>query len=185
MIGEEIPGVVDEVETDPITPEVPPEEPTPEDPPTPSVNLESILETVKQGIGGIAPTITVFDPDLIIHINSTLFVLNQLGVADAKFFRITGAKETWTDFLGDDEGTIELVKSYMCLKVKLLFDPPTTGVLHEAMERQISEFEWRIVDEMDRRKYQIKMENEGKEDDDSGSDIFGDFAETWDRWKRE
>lgn len=185
MIGEEIPGVAGEVETDPITPEVPPEEPTPEDPPTPSVNLESILETVKQGIGGIAPTVAVFDPDLIIHINSTLFVLNQLGVADAKFFRITGAEETWKDFLGDDEGTIELVKSYMCLKVKLLFDPPTTGVLHEAMERQISEFEWRIVDEMDRRKYQIKMENEGKEDGDSESDIFDDFTETWDRWKRE
>lgn len=155
-----------------------PDDPTPEDPPTSdetnSPNLDSILETVKQGIGGIDPSIDVFDPDLIIHVNSVLFILNQLGVADTKFFRITGPNETWSDFLGEDEFTIELVKSYMCLKVKLLFDPPTTGVLHEAMERQISEFEWRIVDEMDRRKYKIQMDEDGKGDAD-GEPEFNNF----------
>lgn len=84
-----------------------------------------------------------FDQDLIIHINSVFTIVNQLGVGPEEAFFITGEEETWNDFFADSK-VIHLVKSYMYLKTKLVFDPPTTGVLHEAMERQIQEFEWRL-----------------------------------------
>lgn len=105
--------------------------------------MESILKSIKKMLG---PTedYDYFDPDIMIHINSVLMILNQLGVGPKNGFFITGADETWADYLGDDIHKIELVKSYIYLKVKLIFDPPTTGVLHEAMERQIQEFEWRL-----------------------------------------
>lgn len=105
--------------------------------------MDSILQSIKKMLG---PTdgYTYFDSDIIIHINSVLMILNQLGVGPTNGFFIKGSDETWTDYLGSDLGKIELVKSYIYLKVKLIFDPPTTGVLHEAMERQIQEFEWRL-----------------------------------------
>lgn len=105
--------------------------------------MDSILQSIKKMLG---PTedYTYFDSDIVIHINSVLMILNQLGVGPKQGFFITGESETWSDYLGDNAGKIELVKSYIYLKVKLIFDPPTTGVLHEAMERQIQEFEWRL-----------------------------------------
>lgn len=106
-------------------------------------SMDSILKSIKKMLG---PTedYTYFDPDIMIHINSVLMILTQLGVGPKSGFFITGPDETWADYLGDDLTKLELVKSYIYLKVKLIFDPPTTGVLHEAMERQIQEFEWRL-----------------------------------------
>lgn len=106
-------------------------------------SMDSILQSIKKMLG---PTedYTYFDPDIMIHINSVLMILTQLGVGPKSGFFITGSDETWSDYLGDDLTKLELVKSYIYLKVKLVFDPPTTGVLHEAMERQIQEFEWRL-----------------------------------------
>lgn len=142
----------DDSDKEPVDPIPEPEDPPIEDPIPIDPDPNSILYTIKQGIGGIDPSVTVFDANLIIHINSVFFILNQFGVGDDRYFRITGPNETWQDFLGDKIDEIELIKSYMCLKVKLLFDPPSTGVLHEAMERQINEFEWRINEQMDLNK---------------------------------
>lgn len=103
---------------------------------------ESILISIKKMLG-IAADYTAFDTDIIIHINSVFTILNQLGVCDSKHFSITDETEVWEDFLEDSEN-LNLVKSYIYLKVKLIFDPPQSGVLHEAMERQIKEFEWRL-----------------------------------------
>lgn len=109
--------------------------------------MDSILSSVKKMLG-IDPSYEHFDPDLIMHINSVFLILNQLGVGpETSFstsFSITGDDETWNDFFLDSQ-VIELVKSYIYLKVRLIFDPPTTGVLHEAMERQVKEFEWRLM----------------------------------------
>lgn len=102
----------------------------------------SILETIKKLIG-IDKDYGVFDIDLIVAINSSFMILNQLGVGPDKPFTIAGSEETWSDFFGDEE-IFSLAKSYIYLRTRLLFDPPSSGVLHEAVERQISEFEWRM-----------------------------------------
>ncbi len=102
----------------------------------------SILETIKKLIG-IDKDYGAFDLDLIVAINSSFTILNQLGVGPKKAFSIKGPDELWSDFFSDSE-KIDLVKSYIYLRAKVLFDPPSTGVLHEAIERQISEFEWRL-----------------------------------------
>lgn len=102
----------------------------------------SILGTIKKLIG-LDKTYDVFDQDLIVAINSSFMILNQLGIGPDKPFSITDESSTWKDFFGDEE-MFALAKSYIYLRTKLLFDPPTSGVLHEAVERQISEFEWRM-----------------------------------------
>lgn len=105
--------------------------------------MDSILNSVKKMLG-IAEAYDHFDQDLIMHINSVFVILNQLAVGPPFSFSITGAEDTWSDFFGENAQEINLVKSYVYLKVRLIFDPPATGVLHEAMERQIQEFEWRL-----------------------------------------
>lgn len=102
----------------------------------------SILDTIKKLVG-IPSDYYIYDLDLVIAINSSFMILNQLGVGPEKPFSIKGSSETWKDFFGDEE-IFELAKSYIYLRARLLFDPPASGVLHEAVERQISEFEWRM-----------------------------------------
>lgn len=102
---------------------------------------ESILTSIKKLLG-IAPEYTQFDADLIMHINSVFMILNQLGVGPPTPMVISGDSQTWSEFMAN-EGTSQLVKSYMFLKVKLLFDPPQNGTLVQAMKDQIAEFEWR------------------------------------------
>lgn len=80
----------------------------------------------------------------VMHINSVFSILGQMGVGPKKGFAISGADEKWSDFLEDDPGRLALVKSYMHLKVRLLFDLPTASSAVDAMNRQISEFEWRL-----------------------------------------
>lgn len=126
---------------------------------------ESILESIKKLIG-IDKDYGAFDIDLIIAINGVFTVLNQLGVGPEKEFAITGPDETWLDFFGVTNA-INLVKPYMYLKCKLIFDPPSTGVLHEAIERQISEFEWRIMIQADPAS---RPDDESEDPEDPGND---------------
>lgn len=104
--------------------------------------MDSILTSIKKMLG-ITEEYEQFDADLIIHINSVFMVLTQLGVGPDKGFSISGKEEVWTDFLTEEQ-RLELVKSYMHLKVKLLFDPPLSSAVMEVINRQISEFEWRL-----------------------------------------
>lgn len=103
--------------------------------------MDSILNSVKKAIGP-SESDTYFDDTLIMHINSVFMILDQIGFRKPGF-RITGASETWSDYL-DDSAVLEMVKSYMYMKVKMLFDPPSTGILKEALAEQIAEFEWRL-----------------------------------------
>lgn len=103
---------------------------------------DSILLTIKKLIG-LDADYNAFDLDLIVAINGAFMILNQLGVGPEEPFVIKGADETWSDFSRNDR-SLELVKNDIYLRARLLFDPPSTGVLHEAMERQIAEFEWRL-----------------------------------------
>ena len=111
------------------------------------MNMDSVLESVKKMLD-IDPDYDAFDPELIIHINSALGVAKQVGVQLNPDFIIYDSSKTWSEVVQDPEA-IPLVKSYIYLKVKLIFDPPNTGVLHEAMERQIQEFEWRLFVDAD------------------------------------
>lgn len=104
--------------------------------------MDSILITIKRLLG-IDECCDQFDTEVIIHINSALMVLNQLGVGPPGGFMIASNSEKWTDFLGDNK-QIESVKTYIYLKVKLVFDPPQSSAAIESMNQTIKEFEWRL-----------------------------------------
>ena len=104
--------------------------------------MESILTSIKKLLG-MPEEYEAFDTDIIIHINAVIMILNQLGVGPTDGFVIKDKTSVWTNYI-TDETKIELVKSYMYLKVRLLFDPPTSSAVMESINRQISEFEWRL-----------------------------------------
>lgn len=104
--------------------------------------MDSILTSIKKLLG-IAEEHTQFDADLIMHINSVFMILSQLGVGTDGGFSIRDSEAVWSDFIPNGSG-LDLVKSYMYQKVKLLFDPPLNSSVIEATNKMISEFEWRL-----------------------------------------
>lgn len=105
--------------------------------------MESILTSIKQLLMGSCSDDASFDPELIIHINGALSVMTQLGAGPSAGFRISGATETWADFLGD-RIDLDTVITDVYLRVRLLFDPPQNSFLVAAIENQIAEMDWRI-----------------------------------------
>lgn len=103
---------------------------------------DSILDSVKKVLG-IASEYDVFDQDIILHINSVFSTLNQLGIGPTDGFAIDDDVATWTDFIGTNK-KLNSVKTYVCLRVRLLFDPPATSFAISAMEKQVQEMEWRL-----------------------------------------
>lgn len=103
---------------------------------------DSILETLKQTLG-ISADDDSFDTDLIVHINAALMVFADLGVGPSKGLFITGPQETWAMLVGSNE-EYEMTKSYLTLKVKLLFDPPSSSFVLESMKNLVDEWEWRL-----------------------------------------
>lgn len=116
---------------------------------------ESILNSIKQLLG-IKSNYTFFDQDIIIDINSVFTILNQLGVGKTGF-SIEDDTTTWDEFL-EGYNNLSLVKTYMFMKVKMMFDPPQSGTAIEAYNRQISEFEWRINVAVDPEKDNVLAE---------------------------
>lgn len=104
--------------------------------------MESILTSIKKLLG-IDEEYEHFDSDIITHINSVFMILNQLGVGPTEGFSIKDKTTTWEDFV-TDLTKVEAIKSYVYLKVKLLFDPPLSSSVMESINRTISELEWRI-----------------------------------------
>lgn len=103
---------------------------------------ESILNSVKKVLG-IDPDYDAFDTDVIIHINSVFSILNQLGLGPQEGFMIEDDSATWGDFLLDDM-RLNSVKTYVYLKVRIIFDPPTLGYVLTALQEQTKELEWRL-----------------------------------------
>ena len=97
---------------------------------------------------GIVEDYEQFDPDIIMHINSVFSILNQLGVGPRNGFIIEDKKSKWDEFI-QDEKTLQLVKTYMFMKVKMMFDPPLSSAVIECYKLQISEYEWRLNVEAD------------------------------------
>jgi len=105
--------------------------------------MDSILTSIKKLLG-ITAEYTQFDSDLTIHINSAFSILTQIGIGPSSGFSIKPDEyAVWTDFLPEDP-RLEMVKTYIYLKVRFMFDPPDRSAVAEAMKRQIDELEFRL-----------------------------------------
>lgn len=104
---------------------------------------DSVLDSVKKIIG-ISASNTDFDQDLIIHLNTVLFILSQMGIVKTDNFEVTDNTSKWSDILSSDQFNLFAVKSWTALKVRMLFDPPTSSILAEAINTNLKELEWRI-----------------------------------------
>ena len=104
---------------------------------------ESILTTIKKLLG-LDESYEAFDTDVIIAINTALMALMQIGIGPKTGFRIEDDEATWKDFLGSDAIDLEEVKSYVFIKARLMFDPPSSSVVVEAYNKAAAECEWRL-----------------------------------------
>lgn len=107
--------------------------------------MDSILTSIKKLLG-LTEADTSFDPDIVIHINTVFSILKQLGV-NVESFSIENKDSTWDEYFPDIVD-VEMIKTYVYLKVRMVFDPPTGGV-KDAFEKSIDELEWRICHEVD------------------------------------
>ena len=112
--------------------------------------MESILATIKKMLG-ITADCTHFDSEIIVHINTVMLTLSQIGVGEDIPISITGETETWSTVFGDMRN-IEAVKTYIYIKVRLLFDPPASSYVLESLNRTASELEWRLNVQTDHEK---------------------------------
>lgn len=104
---------------------------------------QSIFYSIKR-ILGVDPSYTVYDNDILLLINGVFARLHELGIGPVDGFAIEDDAATWGDFLGSDINKFNQVKTYVYLSVRILFDPPQTGYLVTAMEKQIDKLEWTI-----------------------------------------
>lgn len=104
--------------------------------------MDSILTSIKKLLG-IAEEDTSFDQDIIMHINTVFTILTQLGVGPSGGFYIEDDSAIWDDFVSDDP-RLNSIKTYIYMKVRMMFDPPTMSSVAEAMNKNISELEWRL-----------------------------------------
>lgn len=102
---------------------------------------QSILDSIKKLLG-MEADYTAFDTDIIIHINTAFSTLQQLGVGPTNAFFIADNKAKWDEFI--DDAKLNAVKSYIYIRVRLLFDPPETSHAREAFSKQAQEMEWRL-----------------------------------------
>ena len=122
--------------------------------------MTGILELIRKLVGA-GDSASPFDTDLLMHINSVFFILSQMGVGPTAGFVATEDSE-WTEFL-QGSTKLELVKSYVYLKVRLLFDPPSSATVLASMERQITEYESRLMVAADP---ELVIESEGTSDEE-------------------
>lgn len=122
---------------------------------------DSILNSVKKVLG-LPPEVDDFDQDIIMHINSVLSILTQIGIGPESGFYISDSTASWSDFVSNDAKK-NMVKSYVPSKVRLLFDPPSNSKVLEALEKVCSEFETRL-------NYQYEYETDTSQDSEGGDD---------------
>ena len=109
---------------------------------------ESILTSVKKIIG-MTEDYDVFDADMIMHINTVFMILRQLGVGPADGFVIYSKDDVWSDFIPADDIRFEGVKTYVALKTRLVFDPPSSSIVKACIDENIKELESRLNWEAD------------------------------------
>lgn len=104
--------------------------------------MESVLESIKKLLG-VSTDDTYFDAEIMMHINSVFTILMQLGVGPKDGYFITTPMDKWDDYIGERKD-LELIKSYIYNKVRLMYDPPQNSFLVKTIEEQCKEFEWRL-----------------------------------------
>ena len=110
--------------------------------------MEYILPSIKKLLG-INPEYTAFDSDIIIHINTVFGILNQLGVGPAEGFYVEHGYERWSDYTTANNEN--MIRTFVYLKVRLMFDPPTSSVLMDSINNTLAELEWRLYLEADNK----------------------------------
>lgn len=104
---------------------------------------DSILKSIKKLIG-LTDDYTIFDEDIIVHINTVFAKLIQMGIGPKDGFSISDDTAKWEDFLGEDTNRMQEIKSYVYINVRLIFDPPTNATLMQSLKDQAKELEWRM-----------------------------------------
>lgn len=106
--------------------------------------MDSILNTIKKLLG-IDVDDDSFDTDITIHINSLIPALSQMGIGPKNGFIVTSADDKWKDYIDTPNMNVEGVKTYLYLRIKLIFDPPINSTVIEAVNKNIQELEWRMM----------------------------------------
>lgn len=106
--------------------------------------MDSILDSIKKLLG-IDELDDSFDTDIIIHINSIIPILSQMGIGPQNGFIVTTNEQKWSDYITDQTINLEGVKTYIYLKTKLIFDPPTNATIINAINKTLAELEWRMM----------------------------------------
>lgn len=107
--------------------------------------MDNILATIKKMLGQ-DPLSRDFDTDITVDINSAIMALTQIGIGPPEGFMLVDGNEVWADFLGESKD-LEAVKTYIYLKVKTIFDPPSSSFVLESINRNVSEIEWRLANQ--------------------------------------
>ncbi len=107
--------------------------------------MESILDTIKRLVG-VCEDDNNFDTDIVVGINTAFGVLCQIGVGPEEGFAISDASSKWSDFITENNSKFEMVKTFVHLKTKLLFDPPLSSSVLSAMNETLNELEWRLAE---------------------------------------
>lgn len=104
----------------------------------------SILISIRSAVG-LMEDCTDFDRQLISDINTVFLSTRQLGLGPANGKHVSSDLDTWESIFGDlNERDLEGVKTYVELRVRLLFDPPTSQALLTAMIQQADRLEWQL-----------------------------------------
>ena len=106
--------------------------------------MDSILTTVKKLLG-IDEEDVSFDTDVVVSINTAIPSLSQMGIGPPNGFIVTSKDQKWTDYISDTTINLEGVKTYLYLKTKLIFDPPTNSTVIQSIENNLKELEWRMM----------------------------------------
>lgn len=107
---------------------------------------DSILKSTRVSLG-VGADETAFDTEILMHLNSAIATLHQIGLEPKETgLYVEGVEATWTQLIGPsaEQGELAAVKTYIHLRVKMLFDPPEVGFVLTAMKEQIRELEWRL-----------------------------------------
>lgn len=137
--------------------------------------IESILDSVKKIIG-IDRRYDAFDEDLIMHINAVFMILRQMGVGPQNGFAIEDSSAVWSDYISD-LALLQSVRTYIGLKVRMMFDPPTSSTLAEAINRNIAELEWRLNVQVDPSSYNWQDDDQGSGGSSDKYSSYEDYDE--------
>lgn len=104
---------------------------------------DSVLQSTKKALG-IASDYTAFDLDITMHINTSLGTLYQLGVGQLADQAVVEDGDTTWDQIWTTQANLQMIKTYIALDVKRVFDPPATGFTSDSIDRRLAELAWRI-----------------------------------------